>query len=261
MRSKLVARVGGTIGTTLWDSLLDAICPQVCPSCNKPDVGNGSDPCADCLQAIGESTVEPYCFRCGMTVPPYGQSPDGCRKCRGRRLPYDRVIRVGSYANAFSETLRLFKYGGREELDGFFSRQLAGRIAKSHVYDGIDAVVAVPTCWQHRLQRLFHPATIIGKQVARRCGIPFADVLVRVGGGPHHVGQSPAVRQQNVRGKFRIARGCRVQGAKLCLIDDVMTTGATAGECSRVLKKARAAKVYVAILARAGDDLATLKYV
>jgi predicted amidophosphoribosyltransferase len=91
-------------------------------------------------------------------------------------------------------------------------------------------------------------------------GIPHAPLLDRTGGA-HQVGLSYTARQANVRGRFRLARGCAVEGACLLLVDDVMTTGATASECARVLKRAGAREVHVAVIARAGDDPVTLRHI
>jgi ComF family protein len=249
---------------------LDVVCPNTCLLCgtlalggNVTDTGlcAGGQLCEACMQAVSASWSDAYCPRCGKFTPPFGWRASGCGLCPDRRPPYDGVIRVAAYAGQFATLLRAFKYGGREELDAFFSGQLAARVARSDVYEEIEALVAVPTCWQHRLRRAFHPAEVIARLVAKRTCIPLAKVLVRTGGGPHQVGQSKTAREENVRGKFRMARGCGVAGAKLCLVDDVMTTGATVSECARVLKRAGAVQVQVAVLARAGDDPVTLLHV
>ena len=253
-----VLQFGAVAGPLAWEGLLDLICSHRCLRCDTPDLDRDDELCATCLRVVEEAAARSYCRRCGKTVPPYGLRSSGCGACQRERWPFDMVIRVGTYSGAWASLLRLFKYGGREEFDAFFARRLARRIAQSSVYEEVDAVVAVPTCWQHRLRRAFHPALVVGRQVARRCEIPFADVLTRIGGGPHQVGQPRSARLENVHGKFRVSPGCSVRGARLCLVDDVMTSGATVSECSRVLKRAGAAEVFVAVLARAADDPVTL---
>ena len=242
------------LAVSLGRGLLDSICPPACGLCRGPEVSAGAVLCHACLQAIGEQMSREYCPRCGSAVPPYGLRPTGCGDCPPGNPPFDGVIRVGFYSGAFAELVRVFKYRGREELTGFFVGELSRRLARSDIYEPVDAITYVPTCWQHRLRRVFYPPQAIARELASRCGIPLADVLERTGGGPHQINQSPTARRHNVRGKFRLARGCSVDGARLCLIDDVMTTGATVGECAKVLQAAGAEAVCVAVLAKTSLD-------
>jgi predicted amidophosphoribosyltransferase len=73
-------------------------------------------------------------------------------------------------------------------------------------------------------------------------------VLRRVRGGPHQIGLSHSQRVENVRGAFAMARGVTLRGARLLLVDDVMTTGATLNECAKVLRRGGAAEVYAAVV-------------
>ena len=241
--------------------LLDALCPDACALCDANLTAQHEDLCTACREAVSRAWALAYCPRCGRNTPPFGQLPSGCGRCPPTKPRYDRVIRIGTYHSAYQALIRRFKFGGCQELDQMLTRELARRIAQSDLFESIDALTPVPTCWQHRLRRPFHPAVHIGGMLARRCGIPYAPLLDRIRGGPSQMGLSPAQRESNVRGKFRLARGCGVTGARLCLVDDVMTTGATVNECARILKRAGAQEVYVAVLARAGDDPTTLRHV
>ncbi len=163
---------------------------------------------------------------------------------------------------------RRYKYQGFEDLELFLARNLARAIIQSGHYEDIDVLVPVPTCWQHRLRRNlrgagqgFHPAEGLAKLLAKHTKIPYAPVLDRIRGGRSQVGLSHSARLENVRGKFRMARGCRVAGGRVCIVDDIMTSGATVRECAKVLRQAKAAEVYVAVIARAGEDSASLNLV
>jgi ComF family protein len=248
-----IVRVGRSVG----DSVLEALCPTRCLACGQLGVRAGEQLCTTCLAALRRHTAKAYCPRCGHTAAPFALREAGCGKCVGKRLPYGRVIRVAAYQGAFASLLRLFKFGGREELLAYFAAELAGRIARADIYEDIDALLAVPTCWRHRLRRRFHPAEALAERMSRQLYIPVAPVLLRRG-GKHQVGLSVRARIENVRGQFRLATGCAIRGAKLCLVDDVTTSGATAAECSRVLKRAGASVLCVAVLAKAADDAHTL---
>jgi ComF family protein len=111
-----------------------------------------------------------------------------------------------------------------------------------------DMVTAVPLHWRRRWQRGFNQSELLGKTIARLRGIPSVNVLRRGAATRAQAGLSNAQRRENVAGAFRARR--RVAGLRILLIDDVMTTGATAGACARALKKAGAKSVSLLALAR-----------
>ena len=246
--------IGRVLRRDMGNALLDVLWPQACVFCSSDDVEQDEVLCLSCRRAISVQTELAYCPRCGFTAPPFGLTERGCSHCPPGALPYERVIRVGAYSGTWAALIRAYKFGRREELTSFLAGELARRIARSEVFESIDAVVAVPTCWQHSLRRRFYAAGAVARAAAAVCGLPLANVLQRRSGGPHQVGLTLAVRRDNVRGRFRLARGCQVGGARVCVVDDVITSGATVAECARVLKRAGAAAIYVAVLARARDD-------
>ncbi len=213
-----------SVQTIRWaavaESVLDAVYPPACALCATPVTANHTPLCRACLEHVGHGTGQSYCGRCGRTEPPFGSRPGGCGRCVEERLRYDGVIRVGSYIAALARLLRAFKFAGREDLAGYFGDQLARRVARSEAYESIDALLAVPTCWRHRLRRRHHAAELLARQVSERCALPMVTVLARVQGGPDQIGLPVTERLKNVRGKFRLARGYRIEGARLCLVDE-----------------------------------------
>ncbi|MFQ5958709.1 MAG: ComF family protein, partial [Alphaproteobacteria bacterium] len=114
-----------------------------------------------------------------------------------------------------------------------------------------DAVTPVPL---HRLRlfaRRYNQAALLGRELGRIAGVPFApDLLVRTRHTRSQAGRSRRARFENVRGAFAVRRGEDVRGRRIVLVDDVMTTGATAGACAAVLKRAGAVRVDVLSVAR-----------
>lgn len=117
----------------------------------------------------------------------------------------------------------------------------------------VEAVVSVPTHWKRRFNRPFHAADALASFVARRVNLPHLAVLRRVRAGPHQIGLSPTDRAANVRGAFAVRKGVTLHDARLLLIDDVRTTGATVEECAKVLRREGAAEVYAAVVLRVGS--------
>jgi ComF family protein len=108
----------------------------------------------------------------------------------------------------------------------------------------------VPLHWRRRLQRGFNQSALLAGAVARRYGIPVRSALRRTRATPTQAGLTHAGRRSNVAGAFRVARPETVAGRRVLLVDDVMTTGATASACAAALKRAGARYVALLTLAR-----------
>jgi ComF family protein len=113
--------------------------------------------------------------------------------------------------------------------------------------EAFDAIVPVPLFWRRRLQRGFNQSELLARGLARCTGIPAVNALRRVRPTPTQAGLSNSVRRQNVAQAFRSRS---VQGKRILLIDDVMTTGATAASCALALKQAGARRVALLTVAR-----------
>ncbi len=246
----------------------DAVWPPVCHGCGRSGKLAVDEICSSCMDSIKSAMQVEYCPGCGRSVAPYELSPLGCSECRATGRRFVRVYRIAAYREGFADMFRRFKYSGFENLELFFARTLSRAIIQSEHYEDIDALIPVPTCWQHRLRRNiqsvglgFHPAEGIARLISKHTSIPYAPILDRVRGGRSQVGLSGPARLENVRGKFALARGCQVAGGRVCLVDDIMTTGATVQECAKVLRRANVKEIYVAVVARAGEDTASLNLV
>ena len=114
-----------------------------------------------------------------------------------------------------------------------------------------DAVTSVPLYPKRERERGYNQAALLGEALARRVGIPFRRRLLgrrRATATQTHL--TAAQRVHNVRGVFSVAWPGRVRGARIVLVDDVMTTGATVNECARALQEAGAASIMVLTVAR-----------
>lgn len=150
--------------------------------------------------------------------------------------------------------IRAYKYHGRTQLGPLLSTWLADAVKAAPWFGRIEAVVSVPTHWRHRLGRPLYAADALAAIVAEKTGLPRIGVLRRVRGGPHQIGLSFTDRQTNIRGAFAGRRGVTMHGARLLLIDDVKTTGATLNECAKMLRAGGAAEVFAAVVVTVGSD-------
>jgi ComF family protein len=148
--------------------------------------------------------------------------------------------------------LRSYKYHAREELGPLLGGWLADVVTNTPWLEHVEAIVSVPTHWTHRLTRPLYAADAIAAVAARQTGLPHVPILRRVRGGKHQIGLTYTERVANVRGVFAIRRRVTLHSARLLLIDDVKTTGATLNECARVLREGGAEVVYAAVIVTAG---------
>jgi ComF family protein len=228
--------------------IVDAVLPPRCLACGEI-VGEPDSLCAPCWAGI-TFFAAPWCAICGLPFPhPMG---DGalCGTCARRRPSWDVARAVLRYDKNSRRLLLSFKHGDRTHLGGAFGRWMYR--AGGEMLAGADLIVPVPLHWTRLFRRRFNQAALLAHAIRAAGGPPVApDWLVRRRRTPSHGLLGPAARERNVRGAFTLRRSRTVKGKRVVLVDDVLTTGATAEECARVLRRAGAASVGVLTLARA----------
>jgi len=229
---------------TLLTAVLDVLFPPRCAACATLLPGSDAPSTEGALCSTCETTLEPIqsaCERCGLPGPPSLT----CVECDRHPPAFDSCRTVWLYGEAIARVLHRFKYEDQPALAGPLGDALA-RLPLPEV----DAVVPVPLHPKRRRERTYDQALYLAQRVAEARKLPVEQhLLVRVRSTARQVGQSRAQRVQNIHGAFE-PRGT-LQGKRLLLIDDVVTTGATASECARALKSAGALQVHVASVARA----------
>jgi ComF family protein len=157
---------------------------------------------------------------------------------------FDAAYSFGAYEGVLRQLIHLYKYGRVRTLSQPLSGLLLQALPRDEVFD---ATVPVPLYWRRRWQRGFNQAELLARGLARHTGIPVVKALGRVRPTPTQAGLSNSARRQNVAKAFRSRS---VPGKRILLIDDVMTTGATAAACAAALKLAGARRVALLTLAR-----------
>ncbi len=230
-------------------SLGDLVLPASCPGCDAHGPPRGGL-CEACDRAMLILSAVPYCPRCGGSLGPGVPSrPDGCDRCPTQLPPYDAVVRLGPYADPIKSMVRNLKYDRGPSRPAWLGALLAARCRAELDTDALDAVVPVPMHWRRRLTRGVDHAAAIGRGVAGGLGLSRRALLRRVRHTPPQVRRSRTRRLANVRGA--VAPRCRLDGLRVLLVDDVTTSGATAGEAARACRRAGAEGVYLAVLAKA----------
>ncbi len=193
----------------------------------------------------------PVCDGCGGPLEYHQGQAARCPVCLARRRAFDRARAAVLYDEHSRDLILQLKHADRTDLARLFAGWLAR--AGRDLFEDADAVVPVPLHPLRLLSRRFNQAAEIARPLARLTGLAYLpDAVIRKRRTPSQGGRSGSGRRRNVAGAFACPKPMwrRIEGKRLVLIDDVLTTGATAEACARVLRAAGAARVDVAAVAR-----------
>ena len=231
---------------------LDVFLPPVCLGCEaRLDAHDAL--CPACWRTI-DFIRPPLCDRLGIPMP-YDTGGTMISAAAVAAPPdYDRARAVARYDGLMRDLIHDFKFRDTHDARTLFGRWMseAGR----DLITGCDVLVPVPLARWRLLTRRFNQSQILAREVAWQTGKPAAPFsLVRVRTTKSQIGLSRTERRRNVAGAFAVpqAQLASIAGKAVLLIDDVITTGATASSAAKTLKKAGAARVDVLALALAGD--------
>jgi len=247
---------GGLPNTTvsvfekIFAAFFNLLLPDDCRLCGQPLTEVSRIPvCPACLAKPEPLAAEYFCSYC--RTPFLNRAPldaEGrCELCRRGLRGFDTAYSFGAYEAELRALIHLYKYGRVRPLAKPLGEMLAAAIPRDCVFD---AIVPVPLHWWRRWQRGFNQSELLARAVARRYGLPVLGALRRKRATETQAGLTNASRRSNVAGAFAARKKANVAGLRILLIDDVMTTGATAGACAAALKRAGARQVTLLTLAR-----------
>jgi ComF family protein len=237
----------------IWEGLKDILYPKICLACRQPLKGKTSVDelvCAECWKAI-KMNRPPFCRCCGRHLDKQSLSKNICPVCIKKELHFDRAYSACAYEGALKELIHAFKYRQREQLARTLSRPMI-RFIKDYSLplDFIEFILPIPLSADRLREREFNQAEALGGYIAREFNRPLTnDKLYRLRRTKSQTGLKDEERFQNIKGSFAVRNSSILTGKNLLLVDDVLTTGATASEAARTLKEAGAGAVFVLTLA------------
>ena len=189
----------------------------------------------------------PVCDGCGAA---FEYDPGArCGACQAKPRAFDAARAACLYDETSRDPILKLKHADRLDLAPMFARWLSR--AAAPLIEHADAIAPVPLHPLRLLRRRYNQAAEIARPLAVMSGTPYLpDALVRVRSTATQGGKSGSGRKRNVAGAFHVPDPRRVEGLRVLLVDDVLTTGATAEGCARALKAAGAARVDLAVVAR-----------
>ena len=230
----------------------DLVVPPLCLACHRP-VSSHDAICAGCWSDI-DFIRAPLCDRLGIPLP-FDVGGTMISAAAAADPPdYERARAVARFDGVVRELVHDFKFRDHHDARRLFGRWLAE--AGAALLADADMIVPVPLARMRLATRRFNQAAMLAQEVARLTGRRYEPLaLQRIKRTQSQVGLSRQQRRENVAGAFAVAEAAKpaLAGAKVVLLDDVITTGATARACARVLKNAGAVRIDVLALAMVTD--------
>jgi ComF family protein len=231
---------------------LDVALPTLCVSCREPVDGEGV--CAACWAKLS-FIAPPFCPRLGIPFV-YDPGPELLSMEAIASPPaYQRARAAVRYDDVARTLVHSLKYQDRTDLAPAMGRWMA-RAGQELLADA-DVLVPVPLHWRRGWSRRYNQSGALARVISRQSGVKLAsEALRRIRPTQQQIGLSRPQRAANVQGAFKVAadRMADIQGRRVILIDDVLTSGATTDACARALLRAKAAQVDVLVFARVVDS-------
>ena len=230
---------------------LDIALPTLCVACREPVAGDGV--CATCWARLSFIAL-PFCPRLGI---PFIYDPGpGMLSMEAIADPpaYARARAAVRYDDVARTLVHALKYQDRTDLAPAMGRWMAR--AGRELLQEADVLVPVPLHWKRGWSRRYNQSGALARVIERQTGVKLSsEALRRVRPTQQQIGLSRKERASNVQGAFKVAadRLSLIHGRRVVLIDDVLTSGATADACARALLRAKAASVDVLVFARVVD--------
>lgn len=243
---------------TLSNGVIDLVFPLVCLHCDAPlPAGTGQPFCQKCHNQL-QQLLGDQCPRCAARFPTMDANAVNCPHCEDDDFAFTQSLCWGPYDSVLRSIVIRIKDQSNEALAHhmgiLFARQFQDKLQNTP----IDAIVPVPLHWTRRLWRGYNQSETLARAIAQELKKPYrSHWLWRQLQTPHQSTVTPHQRRKNLRQAMTARIPKPFQGQNLMLVDDVMTTGATADSCARALIQAGATTVIIVVLARALGTTAT----
>jgi ComF family protein len=235
----------------LKDDLLDFVYPQTCPICRKPLKREEKDVCEECWRALA-LLPSPYCPYCKSFLEDEDEVAN--HRCAYLSKPEERRIlavrSLGTFDDHYQKLVHRLKYDKKIQLGKRLAQKLGESMSEDKEFAGCDMVIPVPLHRARERERGFNQSEVLAEGISRAIGISLAkSILKRKRNTKDQTYLNAQQRAENVKGAFVVAQPERINGKKIIIVDDVMTTGATLNECASALLNSGAESILAATVA------------
>jgi ComF family protein len=229
----------------LKDDLLDFVYPQHCAICKKHLRREEKDICQVCWNSLVTLT-DPFCPYCKSFIEEEDTECSFC-KSAGEFSEDHKILLVrslGRFDEYYKELIHRFKYGKKIPLGKRLAQRLGETINSDPRFLKSDFLIPVPLHKSRYRERGFNQSEIVAEEISKIAGLPLLkNVLLRKKNTKDQTNLSFQEREENVKGAFVVTQPEIINGKRIVLVDDVITTGATLSECARTLRQAGAEKI------------------
>lgn len=209
--------------------ILDWLAPSLCILCQQP-TSHPSHCCQECYPNLPFQTLS--CSRCGQML---GAECDFCGHCIQTPPSFDRCFCTFAYEDPIAEIVQQFKYAEKPKLAVPLANLLAQEILDNEIALP-DLLIPVPMHLSKLRSRGYNQSLLLTRQLSLLLSIPYrTDIIVKVKRTPAQATMSLKQRKRNLRGSFAAERTIDLK--KVAIVDDVFTTGSTAEEIAKILKR------------------------
>ena len=197
--------------------------------------------CSSCLPTVkyNDGDVCPVCGRKTFR-------PEICMECKSKPPLFKKAVSAFLYENGVTVLISKFK-NGKPYLKKFFADKIAQKLV---TLPEIDCIVYIPLTRLSFVKRGYNQGRLLASALSKRIQKPVIyGAIKRVKQSRMQKGLTGKQRIENVKGAFKVVKKDRIKGKRVLIVDDVMTTGATVGEITRILLRAKAKEVFVATVA------------
>lgn len=219
----------------------DFVVPPVCLLCQAAGVRGGTDLCAECMAELPRMAAA--CSTCAMALPVEGQ----CGQCQQKPPTFDRTTALFHYQPPVDWLIQGLKFRAKLTNGRFLGEQMAEFLAQKQVLTP-DLIIPVPLHPQRLRERGFNQALELAKPISKALAVPLWQHVERIVATEAQSLLPLDKRRNNVKGSFRVNRP--LEGARVAIVDDVMTSGSTIGELAHVLRLGGAKSIDVFVCAR-----------
>ncbi|MFY9590182.1 ComF family protein [Rickettsia endosymbiont of Halotydeus destructor] len=232
--------------TKFYNYLIDYILPSRCLACSEI-LNSKGEFCSSCWGKL-DFIAKPYCSSCGRKLEIAILENFCCTRCYHNKPNYDLARSLLKFNEYSKKIIHQFKYQDKTVFAKTFAKLLCNRYAKE--IENIDLIVPVPMNRFKRLLRMYNPAHILAQEIAKITGKNIkADTLIKAKWTKSQTFLSKKQRVNNIKNSIKFNKKYEIAKQKILLIDDVITTGTTIYECSKILRKAGANSIYVMTIA------------
>jgi len=221
----------------LISTLLDLVYPPVCFNCGQ----EGEWLCQQCL-----AQIKPLNDRCLICRRSKTQQQGICRRCR-LETGIDRVVVVGRFRGVLREAIHRLKYEDERCLSPILAGAMVRRIKQENIE--FNYIVPIPLHYRRERQRGYNQSFLLAWEICSHLRLKLLNILTKVKKTSNQADLDKIGRRSNVTKSFRSRVKFRKSNSRVCIVDDVLTTGATVKEAARVLRRAGAKRIYVLAIA------------